>query len=67
MFGYDYEIVYKKEKENVVASALSKKCEDEGSFISLSFIVADWLQVVQHEWFQDPKISILIQKLQHDP
>jgi hypothetical protein len=47
LFGYDYEIVYKKGKENVVVDALSRKYEDEESLFSLSFIVAGWLQVVQ--------------------
>jgi hypothetical protein len=36
LFGYDYEIIYKKGKENVVADALSRKYEDEGSLFSLS-------------------------------
>jgi len=35
MFGYDYEIIYKKGKENVVANVLSKKYEEEGSIFSL--------------------------------
>jgi hypothetical protein len=30
LFGYDYEIVYKKGKENVVVDALSRKYEEEG-------------------------------------
>jgi hypothetical protein len=64
LFGYDYEIIYKKGKENVVVDALSRKYEDEGSLFSLSFIVPDWLQVVRQEWLQDPKISHLIQQLQ---
>jgi hypothetical protein len=63
LFGYDYEIIYKKGKDNVVANALSKKYEDEGSLFSLSFIVPDWLQVVCQEWLQDPKSSHLIQQL----
>jgi hypothetical protein len=46
LFGYDYEIVYKKGKENVVDDSLSRKYEDEGSLFSLSFIVLYWLQVV---------------------
>jgi hypothetical protein len=46
LFGYDYGIIYKKGKDNVVANALSKKYEEEGSFFSLSFIVPDWLQAV---------------------
>ena len=64
LFEYDYEVIYKKDKENVVADALSRKYEDEGSMFSLSFIVPDWLQVVHQEWMQDPNISFLIQQLQ---
>ena len=58
LFGYDYEIIYKKGKENVVADALL------GSLFPLSFIVPDWLQDILHEWLQDPKSSQLIQQLQ---
>jgi hypothetical protein len=65
LFGYDYEIIYKKGKDNVVADALSRKYEDEGSLFSLSFIVPDWLQVVHQEWLQDPKSSHLIQQLKN--
>jgi hypothetical protein len=64
LFVYDYEIIYKKDKDNVVADALSRKYEDEGSLFYLSFIVPDWLQVVRQEWLQDSKSSHLIQKLQ---
>jgi hypothetical protein len=64
LFGYDYEIIYKKGKDNVVADALSRKYEYEGSLFSLSFIVPDWLQAVRQEWLQDPKSSQLIQQLQ---
>ena len=39
IFGYDYEIIYKKGKDNVVVDALSQKYEEEGSLFSLSFII----------------------------
>jgi hypothetical protein len=32
ILGYDFEIVYKKEKQNVVADALSRKDEDVEAF-----------------------------------
>jgi hypothetical protein len=64
LFGYDYEIIYKKGKENVVVYALSHKYEGEGSFFYLSFIVPEWLQTILQEWLQDPKSLQLIQKLQ---
>jgi hypothetical protein len=66
IFGYDYEIIYKKGKENVVVDALFWKYEEDGSLFSLSFIVPDWLQVVHQKWLQDPKISILLHQLQHN-
>jgi hypothetical protein len=64
LFGYDYEIIYKKVKYNVVVDSLSRKYEDEGSLFYLSFIVPDWLQDIHHEWIQDPKILRMIQQLQ---
>jgi hypothetical protein len=65
IFGYDYEIIYRKGKDNVMADALSQKYEDEGSLFSLSFIVPNWLQAVRQEWLQDPKSLHLIQQLQN--
>jgi hypothetical protein len=64
LFGYDYEIIYKKGNDNVVFDSLYQKYEDEGSLFSLSFIVPYWVQAIRQEWLQDPKISHLIQRLQ---
>ena len=64
LFGYDYEIIYKKGKDNVVADALYQKYEEEGTVFSLSFIVLDWLQAMRQEWLQVPKSLHLIQQLQ---
>jgi hypothetical protein len=63
LFGYDYEIIYKKRKDNVIVDALSQKYDDEGSLFSLSFIIPDWLQAIRQEWLHDPKSSHLIQQL----
>jgi hypothetical protein len=59
LFGYDYEIIYKKGKENVVADALSKKYEEDGPLFSLSFIVLYWLQVVCQDGCKTPKFLSL--------
>jgi hypothetical protein len=37
--GYDYEIIYKKVKGNVVVDVLSRKYEDKGSLFYLYFLV----------------------------
>jgi hypothetical protein len=63
LFGYDYGIIYKKDKYNVVVDALSRKYKDEGSLFSLSFILPDWLQAIRQEWLQDPTSLHLIQQL----
>ena len=43
MLGYDFEIIYKNGKKNVVADALSRKYEDVEAFIyAISIIQLDW-------------------------
>lgn len=49
MLGYDYEIIYKKVKENVVANALSKQFEEDGSLLALSLPNLGWLEEAHRE------------------
>ena len=64
MLGYDFEIIYKKGKQNVVADALSRKDEDvEALFCVISIIQLDWINEVTDEQKNDEEVWPLIQKL----
>ena len=68
MLGYDFEIIYKKGKKNVVADALSRKDENvEALLYAILIIQPDWKVEVMDEWKNDEKIWTFIQKLQQDP
>jgi hypothetical protein len=65
--GYDFEIVYKKGKQNDVVDALSRKDEDVEAFLyAISIIQPDWIIEARDEWKNDEKLWTLIQKLQQD-
>jgi transposase InsO family protein len=67
ILGYDFEIIYKKGKQNVVADALSRKDEDVEAFIcAISIIQPDWIVEARDEWKNDEKVWSLIQRLQQD-
>ena len=44
MFGYDYEFIYKMERDNVVIDALSGKYKEEGSLFDLYSLVHEWVE-----------------------
>jgi hypothetical protein len=44
ILGYDYEIIYKKGKDNIAVHALSRKHEEDGSLFSLSLPGHDWIE-----------------------
>eukprot|EP00253_Pinus_taeda_P018529 PITA_18529 len=67
MLGYDFEIIYKKGKQNVVADALLIKDEDvEALLCAISIIQPDWINEAREEWKNDEEVWALIQKLQQD-
>ena len=68
MLGYDFEIIYGKGKQNVVADALSRKDEDvEALFCAISIIQLDWINEARDEWKKDKEVWPLIQNLQKIP
>ena len=65
MFGYEFEIIYKKWKQNVVADALSRKDQDVEAFLcAISIIQPDWITEAREEWKNDEEVWTLIQNLQ---
>jgi hypothetical protein len=65
--GYDFEIVYKKGKKNVVANALLRRDEDVEAFLcSISIIQLDWIIEARDELKNEEKVWTLIQRLQQD-
>jgi hypothetical protein len=66
ILGYDFEIVYKKGRQNVVADALSRKDEYVEAFLyAISIIQPDWI-IEAREWKKDKKVCTLIQMLKQD-
>jgi hypothetical protein len=65
--AYDFEIIYKKGKKNVVADALSRKDEYVEAFLyAILIIQPDWIIEAGDEWKNDEKVWTLIQRLQQD-
>lgn len=63
LLGYDFTIVYKRGKENLVADALSRVAK----VYSLSVVTGQLLQKIKDSYIGDTRLSTLIQQLQHDP
>ena len=64
MLVYDFEIIYKKWKLNVVSDALSRKNEEVEAFLcEISIIQPNWISEARDEWKKDEEVWILIQKL----
>ena len=68
MLGYDFEIIYKRGKQNVVADALSRKDEDVESLLcAISITKPKWITKARDEWKNVEEVWTLIQKLHQDP
>jgi len=62
MLGYDFEIIHKKGKNNVVTNTLSKKGDDVEAFLcAISIIQPNWINKARDEWKNDEEVWVLIQ------
>ena len=63
MFGYDFEIIYKKGKQNVVANTLLRRDEGMESLLyGISTIQHDSITQARDEWKNDEEVWKLIKK-----
>ena len=67
MLVYDFEIIYKKEMQNVVVDALSRKDENVESLLyAISILQPKWITEARDEWKNDKEVWTLIRKLEQD-
>ena len=62
LLGFDYEIIYKKGSENLVADALSR-LPKQAELVAISIPICETLEVIRREWANNPKIQNIIKKL----
>ena len=63
LMGYDYDICYKKGKENVVADALSRVNHGELLAMAVSSISGGLMEEIQKSWENDPQLTKVIGQL----
>ena len=62
--GYDYDISYKKGRENVVTDALSRVKAGELLSLAVSSISTELMEQIQRSWENDPYLVNLMVQLQ---
>ena len=65
--GYNYEITYKKGKDNLVEDVISCTLYDHASLLAISMPIPNWLQYVQQGYVHDSSLSKIIQRLENNP
>ena len=62
MLGYDFEIIYKKGKHNIVVDTISRKeQEKEGSLCAISIFKYNWVEEARIEWKQYQEVCNIFQ------
>ena len=65
--GYDYEINYKKDKDNLVVDTLSHTFDAHVSLSAIAMPIPTWLHSVQQGYVNDSSLSEIIQPLASNP
>ena len=67
LMGYDYEITYKKGKDNILEDALSHTFDNHVSLSVVSMPILNWLQSVHKGYVNDSSLFEIIQYLSSNP
>ena len=67
LLGFDYDIEYRKGRENIVVDALSRCSNSEVFSLTLSTISTNLLEAIQASWTTDTNLVKIITQLQQDP
>jgi len=67
LLGFDYDIEYRKGRENIAADALSRCSSSEVFSLTLSTISTKLLEAIQASWTTDTNLVRIITQLQQDP
>jgi hypothetical protein len=66
LLGFDYEIEFRRGRENVAADALSRITSSELNALTLSTIETPVLEDIKQSWTEDSRIQAIIQDLMKD-
>jgi hypothetical protein len=66
LLGFDYEIEYRKGKDNLAANALSGILSTELSALTLSSISTNIMEEIRQTWAADSNLQKVIEELRKD-